>query len=104
MTAIDTLASLGFEDQGPEEFQAISNDLDLSRNDNPHKVLSVLKKGDVYAVIEKNVSVDTSGGVESVTRHPAVLILESPKGRVAVSNHDDPDNADLIANVVKDLS
>ena len=104
MTAIDTLKNLGFTEDDTAEFQQISDNLDLSRNDNPHKVLHVLTKGDVTAVIEKNVSDDNSGGVEVTMKHPAVLILESSKGRVAISNHDEPDNADLIAEVAGDLA
>lgn len=104
MTAIDTLKSLGFKEGKATEFQALSDDMGLSANDNPHKVLSVLTKDGVTALIEKNVSEDEAGGVASITKHPAVLILESAKGRVAIPNHDDEGNADLIAAVVADLS
>lgn len=104
MSAIDTLKSLGFTDGDVAAFQQISDDLGLSRNDNPHKVLAVLTKGDITALIEKNVSDDKSGGVEVTTKHPAVLIMESPKGRVCIPNHDDDDNADLLALATKDLA
>ncbi len=104
MTAIDTLKGLGFTEGDTKGFQALSDDLGLSVNDNPHKVQAVLTKGDITALIEKNVSEDTSGGVEVIQKHPAVLILESPRGRVAVANHDDPANDSLIRDVVGDLS
>ena len=104
MSAIDVLSSLGFVEQDKQVFQAISDDLDLSRDDNPHKVLSYFTKGDVTALIEKNVSPDNSGGVDVITKHPPVLILEGPGGRVAVANHDEPENTDLIAHVVQAVS
>ena len=104
MTAVDTLTALGFKDGDTAAFQKISDDLGLSRNDNPHKVLNVLTKGSVTALIEKNVSDDKSGGVEVTTKHPAVLIMESSKGRVCIPNHDDEANADLLAEATKDLS
>lgn len=104
MTAVDTLKNIGFTEGKTKEFQALSDSLGLSANDNPHKVLAVLTKGDVTALIEKNVSDDESGGVVSTTKHPAVLILESPKGRVCIPNHDDDENADLITTVAGDLS
>lgn len=104
MTAIDTLESLGFvRNEGQAKaFQQISDDLGLSVNDNPHKVLAVFTKDDVTALIEKNISDDESGGVVSTTKHPAVLIMESPRGRVCISNQDD--NAALIAQVAEDLA
>ena len=43
-------------------------------------------------------------GVETIVKHPPVLILESPRGRVAISNHDDEDNAALIQSEVEALS
>lgn len=104
MTAIDTLKSLGFTEGDTAEFQKLSDDMGLSRNDNPHKVLAVLTKGSITALVEKNVSDDASGGVEITQKHPAVLIMESPKGRVAISNHDDDDNAPLIAEITENLS
>lgn len=112
MTAIDTLTRLGFVEQDTDEFQALSDDMGLSVNDNPHKVVSVLTKGNVTALIEKNVSEDNSGGVEIVQKHPAVLILESPKGRVAIPNFDNatlmttdgPEDFNLIEKIVSDLS
>lgn len=109
MTAIDTLKSLGFKEQKADEFQALSDDLGLTTSDAdgitmPHRVLAVLTKGDTTALIEKNVSQDVASGVDSITRHPAILILESPRGRVAVSNHDDPENAALIATLVAELA
>lgn len=104
MTAIDTLKGLGFKEQKTAEFQSLSDDIGLSANDNPHKVLAVLTKDGVTALIEKNISDDEAGGVVSTTKHPAVLILESGKGRVAIPNHDEADNQALIAEVVGDLS
>lgn len=104
MTAIDTLKALGFNEEETKEFQQISDDLDLSRDDNPHKVLAVLVKDDVTAVIEKNVSEDEAGGVVSITKHPAVLILESKSGRVCISNFDDADNQAMVEQAVSDLS
>lgn len=104
MTAVDVLKNIGFKEQKTTEFQKLSDNLGLSVNDNPHKVLNVLTKGDITALIEKNVSEDEAGGVSSITKHPAVLIMESPRGRVAISNHDDDDNADLINTVAEDLS
>lgn len=104
MTAVDTLKGLGFKDQGTEEFQALSDSLGMSANDNPHTVLAVLTKGDLTAVVEKNVHDDNSGGVEVTMKNPPVLIIESPRGRVCVSNHDDAANAELIASVVGDLA
>lgn len=101
MTVVDVLAQLGFIEKDAQVFQGISDQLDLSHNGD-HKVKAYYTKGDVTAVVEQNVSPDTSGGVEIITKHPAVLILESPKGRVAVPNFDD--NADLVAVLVKDLS
>ena len=104
MTAVDTLTALGFKDGDTAAFQKISDDLGLSRNDNPHKVLNVLTKGSVTALIEKNVSAEDSGGVQSTTKHPAVLIMESPKGRVCIPNHDDAANDALIEQVAGDLA
>lgn len=103
MTAIDTLKTLGFTEGDTEDFQALSDDMGLSVNDNPHKVVSVLTKDGVTALIEKNTSDDDSGGLEVTQKHPAVLIMESAKGRVAISNHDDPANAALIKAVLEDL-
>ena len=102
MTAIDTLTRLGFAEQDAMVFQAISDQLGLSENGD-HKVKAYYTKGDVTAIIEQNVSPDTSGGVEIITKHPAILILESPNGRVSISNQDDPANAALIEQVVLDL-
>lgn len=112
MSGIDTLKALGFTEQDTAEFQALSDDLGLSANDNPHKVQAVLVKGDITALIEKNVSEDNSQGVEIVQKHPAVLILESPKGRVAIPNFDNealmvkggPEGFNLIEQIVGDLS
>lgn len=104
MTAVDTLKNIGFKEEKTKEFQDLSDSLGLSANDNPHKVLSVLTKDDVTALIEKNISDDESGGVVSTTKHPAVLIIESPRGRVCIPNHDEDDNAALIAQAVEDLS
>lgn len=104
MAATDVLKNLGFKEQSPKEFQQISDDLDLSRDDNPHKVLSVFSNGKVTALFEKNVSPDNSGGVEVIMKHPPVLIIEGPNGRTAISNYDEDYNVDLIANVVKAVS
>lgn len=103
MTAIDTLTSLGFEETTVEEYQGLSDSLGLS-TDYPHKVLHVLIKGGVTALVEQNVSEDASGGVDVVMKHPAVLILESAKGRVAIPNHDDANNAALIQEIAGDLA
>jgi hypothetical protein len=103
MSATDVLKDLGFAEQETDELQTQSDEAGLSAN-YPHKVLHHYTRDDVTAVIEQNVSEDESGGVAIIMKHPPVLILESPKGRVAVSNHDDAANAELIANVVADLS
>jgi hypothetical protein len=103
MTAVDTLKTLGFKEQKTTEFQTLSDDLGLSEN-YPHKVLAVLTKDGVTALIEQNVSEDEAGGVVSITKHPAVLIMESSKGRVCIPNHDDADNAALITEVAGDLA
>jgi hypothetical protein len=113
MSAIDVLQFLGFEEESTDEFQKLSDDLGLSKQDTidpdepiamPHKVLAVLTKGSITALIEKNTSQDVASGMDTIVRHPAVLILESPHGRVCIPNHDDPANSDLIAAVVADLS
>lgn len=103
MTAIDTLKALGFKEQDPAVFQTLSDDIGLSENGD-HKVSGYLTKGDITALVERNVSPDFANGVETITRHPAILILESPNGRVAIPNQDDPDNAELIRLVVADLA
>lgn len=103
MTAIDTLTRLGFNDDGPQQFQALSDDMGLSAN-YPHKVLGVYTLGNVTALIEQNMSEDVSGGVEVIQKHPAILILESPKGRVAISNFDNDDHQPVIEQIVNELS
>lgn len=102
MALADVLTNLGFTEQSVDEFQALGDDLDLSRNDNPYKVKAVYTNGGVTALVEQNVSEDNSGGVDVVMKHPAVLILESNKGRVAIPNFDD--NPSLIADIVRDLT
>lgn len=103
MSAIDVLKNLGFNEKQTKDFQALSDDMALSHNGD-HKVLGAYTNGEVWAVMEQNVSPDTSGGVEVIMKHPAVLVLEGPKGRAAIPNADLPENADLIATVVRDLS
>lgn len=103
MSAIDVLTNIGFSENGTEEFQALSDQLKLGHNGD-HKILGAYKNGDVYAVLEQNVSPDSSGGVEVIMKHPAILILEGPKGRVAIPNADLEENADLIAIVARDLA
>lgn len=97
---IDALVALGFTDADPAVFQAVSDGLGLSHN-GAHIVHAYLTKGDVTAVIEQNVSPDTNAGVETIVKHPPVLILESPKGRVAVTTIHD---TGLIEALVADLS
>lgn len=103
MAATDTLKALGFKEQKPDEFQKLSDEIGLSAN-YPHKVLYVGTKGSVTVLIEENMSEDSAGGVTSITKHPACMIVEGPKGRTVVANHDDPSNADLIAAVVESVS
>lgn len=106
MTAIDTLRLLGFEDVDVQPYQELSDQIGMSANGHPHTVIAVLTKGQVTALIEKNVHVDVSDGVEIAVMNPAVLIMESPRGRTCIPNHDaaDADTAALISAITEDLS
>jgi hypothetical protein len=91
MAAIDVLTALGFKElkDGIAYFQAISDESGMSKPGEPHTVLSVMQLGDVTAYFEQNVSPDNAGGVETLTKHPPILVLESPRGRVCIGNYDD---------------
>lgn len=106
MAAVDVLKSLGFKDGDVKEWQALAESIGMSnpQEGEPYTVLNAMTKGDVTAIIEKNVSEDENGGVVTVTKHPAVLILESPRGRVCIGNHDLDENARAIEKSVADLS
>lgn len=106
MAAVDVLKSLGFKEGDVAPWQSLAEGIGMSNvaEGEPYTVLNVLTKGDVTALIEKNVSEDENGGVVTVTKHPAVLILESPRGRVCIPNHDLDETARAITKSVADLS
>lgn len=63
-------------------------------------VLNVYVRNDVLVTIEKNESPEDLGGYTAIIQHPALAIVTSPKGRVAVN----PTDVDLVLSVVSDLS
>lgn len=91
MGAVDVLKELGFKDvkDGVAYFQAVSDQLGMSKPGEPHTVLGVMERGDIMAFFEQNVSPDRVGGVETITKHPPVLALVSPRGRVCIGNYDE---------------
>lgn len=97
----DVLLDLGFTKGDVEPWQKLSDAMHLS-DEYPHKVLHFFTRDDVAVMIEQNMSPDSSGGVEVVMKHPPVMVVESPKGRVAIPNFET--NHALIASVVDDLS
>lgn len=72
---------------------------DLSRN-GPYTVLGAWSAGDLLVVCEQNTSPDVLGGLNATIQHPPVLVVSSPKGRVAVN----PEDLELVRTVVADLS
>lgn len=104
MTALDTLKAMGFKERDTGPLQQLSDDLGLSQEGEPHVVVAWLEFKGVHAVVEKNISPERAGGVDTITKHPAVLILESERGRVCIPNHDVDANADLIKEIVNGLA
>lgn len=59
-----------------------------------------LKRGDVTIFIEQNTSTLVAGGLETMTKHPAVAAIQGPKGRVNAPAED----VDLILALVDEVS
>ena len=110
MTIQDTMSSLGFKADTKLATRLLDDaanpevgGADMSEH-GPYKVHNAWTKGDVKVWLEQNTAPDTHEPDEdeavAVVTHPRVLIVESPKGRVAVK----PSEAATIADVVDALS
>lgn len=60
----------------------------------------VLQNGDVTLTVEQNTSTETQSGMEVTIKHPQVVIVEGPGGRVACPAGD----ADLILAMTEQLA
>lgn len=95
-----TLLAAGFERKTDlrDQFIAKAESRDLSHN-GAYVVQDVWQKGLVTLLFEQNTATQTINGLTAAISHPAVCILSSPEGRVAVNAND----ADLILSVASDL-
>lgn len=65
-----------------------------------YTVSDCLKKGNVVIHVEKNQATEDVSGMTATVQHPAVAIIESPKGRAAFN----PSDLELAKALVTELS
>jgi hypothetical protein len=70
------------------------------RANGPYDVHGAWSKGDVRVHLEQTTAPDSSGGLNVIVQHPAVLVVTAPELRVAVN----PDDVAALASVLAQVA
>lgn len=98
---LSVLTELGFSND-PSDAAALESEKHESgaNTGGAYSVIACMKKGDVTVHVEQNQASEDIGGMSAVVTHPAVALIESPKGRCAFN----PNDLELAKALVTELS
>lgn len=102
LTLIDeALTGVGFQADAElktaHEEAAVSMGMDTG---GPYKVLAVYRKGLTNVLIEQNTASEQVDGMEITTSHPALALVQGPKGKVGCN----PSDIELLLSLITELS